>query len=321
MARGTPPAVPPELAEIYSALLVCAEVKGSTDRVVRLAPTVRTARPERASPRHLVLASTAADWLAAEHAKGLSGTARAAFRAARRAAILARDFEPAYWHRAVLTREECELAYPESCAPANAPPPAYDDPDRRPSACVYDPDVIHRRYPVPIGPGTASDPAPGWRGEVVAGRFRDLWHVQRGMLFTLPFAIAHPSVAPLLAHTRMTIHAAASHRGNRAWFSPGYWAYAWGNTARWTALCAFWETTYRYPLPPEHLHGWAHTATHEAFFEPGRYLVEKRSSPLARFQLKQITAPGHGRYFSGNDWVQVWWSGTTDLYLARSAGG
>jgi hypothetical protein len=37
--------------------------------------------------------------------------------------------------------------------------------------------------------------------------------------------------------------------------------------------------------------------------------------------LKQISAPAKGRYFAGNDWVEVWWSGTLAVHLARLADG
>jgi hypothetical protein len=321
MARGQPPVVPPELAEIYSGLLVCAKVRGSTERVVRLAPEVRAARPARPQAPDLALASSVAAWLTRRHAGGLCETARRAFYAARRAELLARTFPPAYWHTAAPTRDECELCYPAYCTPGPSAPPAYDDPERRPSTCSYS--TINRRYPVPEGPGTASDPAPGWRGEVVQGHFVDLRHVQRALLFTLPEPVTAADDRPLLAHVRMHIHAAASHRGNRAWFAPGTVARIEGSTARWNQVWTRWSLSrpFRYAIPPEAPGGWSHSLEQTGLVDLRRLTRGPSRWSGTRVHLKQISAPAKGRYFAGNDWVEVWWSGTLAVYLARLADG
>ncbi len=288
---------------------------------MRLAPSVRAARTARAQPSHLALATRAAEWLTRTHAAGLSRPAQRAFYAARRLAILARDFEPDYWHIATRTRDECELADPAWCDLGPAPPPAYDDPDRQPSSCVYE--SVSRRYALPVGPGTETNPAPGWRGEVVDGRFRDTWHVQRGLLLTLPQAVAQDSDRPLVATAAFRIHASASHRGNRAWFAPGAIARVDNSTARWDKAWARWglSAPYRYRLPAEQLAGWTHTLEQTSVFDLRPLVYNLSGWTGIRVHLKQLAAPGRGRYFSGNDWVRVWWEGTCDVHLARTAHG
>jgi hypothetical protein len=213
--------------------------------------------------------------------------------------------------------------------------PAYWDPLRQPSVCIYK--YPSSTYATPSGRGTAQQPAPGWAGSVHGVQWQDDWMAQRKITFALPIQMSKPpsrvigqppppAPRPVAILADITIEANATVRGNRTWFSlttaPTYWHnYGWDLSN--PLMFSLWnrDDGYPYEIPGDAQGGWVNSIERRVI-RSGYHLARwSTKSNCDRCAVRIATPPSLGMYYSRNDAVSVYHHGSVALYIAKGPHG
>lgn len=319
MAKVTNIAIPPSLLAQYVGVLRPANRYDQPGTAVQLRGTVFNPDPPDTRPVTLQRARVAASWLGDRHASNLSRRARQDFETARVNEILARNFAAPYWATATVLFDRTQSVAPVCVLDVAGVPPAYQDPARRASWCIYRTGLTTYANPAPNT--EPPNPSAGWYGDVQATQFQDRWYAQRRFDFSTPVSIGGESDAPIWADIVATLALSASFRGNRLWASVNIAADAEviyePPSVGFEDARAFLHREYVYRLPIDApATPWAQSVTHEIAIDlrhagggawyPGNSFLTLYVAPI----------PPHGRYFARNDWCRCWLTATAAAYYA-----
>lgn len=311
--------VPASLLDDYERIMVSVEPNTPSSQVARIDPKARRPDLEPRAGRAARFAMQAATWLRDRWKTATDKAARSAFYRDRKTEILNGVFPAQHWHPTTITEDLTEYSVPTVSAYYETWNPAYFDPQRQASTCKYR--DVTRFYPTPSGNGTETDPAPGWKGEVISNVWRDLYHAQRRFTFALPITVSKDDGRPIALWITAEITATATIRGNRNWFvlivsplyhqsnnTPGLEKEAKTHWAR--------EDAYPYGVPDDDPDGWNHTVRRTSVYDGRRFA---RWSPNSnRLTLRLSTPPSLGFYGSRNDSVTVYHHATVQAFIAKS---
>lgn len=317
MATVTDPLIPPSLADRLGHIL-----KATGPNQIGINPRARYPAPDPGPALPVAILIRAANWLADQWQGPAQSYDRSRFYAQRLDELRAGQFPAAYWQAATPILDRTNKSTPISSEPWNGPiNPAYTDPNRLPTDCRYR--HTGDAYLTPAGDGTETFPAPGWRGEVNAGYFRDIWHAQQTFAFTLPTPLDQESRRPILVHTTTAIEATATTRGNWTWFTveiAGRWLQVGELPAIWgDRTLAYWTSALQSPiaLPDANPNGWSYATTLQRIQDAWRDNAAKSYLAYSGLQLNLATPPSKGRYYARNDAVRVTHHSTCAVYQAK----
>ena len=320
MAHVTGQEVPPSLLDTYQrALKNGTNITGSYI-IASANPTARAAQRAGDQGELAKFAGVAAGWLVNRWLPNADRGSRSSFYRARRAEIVAGNFDAEFWAPAVMFSDTSEHATPWVVAYTGAWNPTYWDNLRKPTKCDYR--DIDSSYPTPEGEGTESAPAPGWKGTVINSYWQDLYHVQRRLTFTLQHGITKTDQRPVAIMLDWTIEAAATVRGSKNWFTlivHPIFHKTNQSPATKKGACVRWARADQYytAIPSENASGWEFSANHRTARDARRYATFMDSSPCTRLSLRIASPPSLGFYGSRNDDVTVKNYGTATAYTAR----
>lgn len=313
--------VPPSLLAAYQDLLLTLKHPGIDNDKVGLHPSVRYPRPSEIETARERFASYAAGWLRDAWLPNATAAERSAFFAARRAELLAGTFPADWWAAASLVEDKTEYCVPEVGPFRGDWDPAYTDPLRQPSSCVFV--NASKVYNTPSPPGTESEPSPSWKGTVIDTVWRDLYHAQRRVKFALTYAMIEKDPRPVGLRVDATISATATVRGNRNWFAliaQPYFHFT--NTSFMTTKAAVtrwaYEDGYPFELPGDAPGGWSHPLTRTLIRAAQDKAKWYGTSNLTRLTVRLSSPPSLGRYGSRNDDVSVFHTFTATVAQAKS---
>lgn len=319
MAKVANLAIPPSLLAQYIGVLRPADRYDQPGTAVQLRGTVFNPTPPDRRPITLQRARVAAAWLGARHAIGMSPRSRRDFETARVNEILARDFAAPYWAPATALYDRTQSVTPLCVLDEGGVAPAYADPARRASWCVYR--DVAATYVNPPPETSPPNPSAGWFGDVQATQYQDRWYAQRRFDFSTPVSIGGAGDAPIWADIAATLALSASHRGNRMWASltlatvsnPFYEP----PNPPYERSRAFIrrEFVYRLPVSPAAT-PWAQTITRNLALDL-RHAGGAGYEADNRWLVFYIApTPPHGRYFARNDWCRCWLAAAAAAYYA-----
>ena len=313
-------AVPSSLAATFSALLNSSNPAPGGSSVVSVNPSAINPTAQVPATHTLEFVSRAAQWLTDKYALSLSTAARSAFYAARRAEMLAGTFDPTWWESGALIGDYVQRAVPTTF-PYNDPiPPEYNDPLRQPTSASYK--HYSNQYLYTAADGTDTQPFPGWRGQVIAGKFYDIYHAQRSLRYRFTRNIEKNDDTPIAVYMTITISAVATLRGNRLWFTPNTWIKPfWSDVSQSSSdtINSWWKPAQRWAgnMPAENPAGWTHIVDRIELFDGQGPLDWEFLSSGNGLELRIITAPARGKYFARNDQVEVHHTISCGCYLAK----
>lgn len=316
MAKTQGMLVPPSLIDQFLKNLVPS--KGLSK--IRVRPSVRIAeqRPEPSYTTRFI--SFAAAWLTAKWTANASKVEESQFYSAVWQEMRAGVFNPAYWQELTPSSDLAEYATPTVTDFDRSLPAQYNDPAHQPSICTYK--NITRTYPTPADNGTPENPATGWAGATLDQVWRDLYHVQRKLVYSLPTVTSDIDDRPIAVHVEMTIAAAATQRGNRNWFAFAVERYlhrAVTTIEGYKGAITHWapEDWYKFQLPPESAGQWDATISRK-FLDSARHKAHLLGdNDMRRLTLRIATPPSMGMYGSRNDEAQVIHHETVKVYWAK----
>lgn len=320
MSRVTSQAVPPSLLMEYQRLFRTTDLSDPLGRLISLNPTVRAGEGEAENSPNVRTARTAAQWLTDQWLPGAATSVRADFFAARKAEILAGSYPSTYWWTPAPTSdmtEYCAPIFQEVLTPENSSiNPLYWDETRKPQRCAYQ--DVHHSYATPSPPGTEQNPAPGWKGSITAGIWRDQYHAQRRRYYTLPITVRRYTTHPVLLDLTAAIQATASTRGHRHWFTlalkvwPGLRGPEKGATFLYVT-----DDRYLTAIPPADLNGWSHSLSRR-LIRPAMDYINVSWSNATTLTVRAATVPARGYYFARNDAVTVYHQIALTLAIAKA---
>lgn len=320
MAQVKNQSVPPSLIDDYERLVGNAKTQSGQIKQARIRPSVRRPDPPDPQRTDAEFAGRAAAWLRDAWLPNGSSAERSQFYADRRGEILSGTFQTNYWAMAAQIADYTERCVPAVTAYEGDWNPAYFDPLRQPSTCTYT--DVSNVYNTPPAPGTESQPAPGWKGTVIGGIWRDMYHAQRRLVFSLPFVVAEDEPRPIALRIAANISATATIRGNRNWFvvivKPVYHR----NTQTpflEKGACVHWARAdgYPYAIPEDDPGGWSYAKTRAFTRNGARHAVYEAKTGMNRLSLRVATPPSLGLYGSRNDAVEVYHDITATVALAK----
>ena len=319
MTRITGLAIPPSLLAQYNKLLIPLYRYDYAATSVQLRGAVRNPPAVDTRPLTLQRARIAAAWLGDRHAATLSRRARQDFETQRVNEILARNFAAPYWAAATMVSDMTEDATPQCVLDINGVAPAYQDPNRQASWCVYR--KIANVYANPAPQTSPPNPSAGWYGDVQSLVFEDRWWAQRRYEFSFPVNIGTNTDTPVWGDLSITHEMSASFRGNRLWASVTIAPLTTPSLPRYGAgfepARAFLQNTFAYRLPiAPAATPWDQTVTRNLAIDLRWADPEKYYNNATYLVLYIAPIPAHGRYFARNDWVQVWLTTTAAAYYA-----
>lgn len=315
MAKVSGTHVPPSLIEPFNRILTINQALTQTG----LKPTARTAQPAPTPTYTTQFITSAATWLVNRHLARATPSEKSALFDQFATELRAGIFDPIYWQALTPTSDLAEYATPTIGTFNRGIPAAYVDPAHQPSICTYQ--DVEMNYPTPTDGSTDEHPAPGWRGTTIANIWRDLYHVQRKLIYPLPTAIQTDDDRPIAIHVEMDITATATTRGNRNWFAFALERYlhtATGPIGAAKGAVTHWapEDWYAYALPPEGNTPWTATIHRTILDSAHRKTNSNMDSGLDRLTLRVATPPSLGMYGSRNDDVRVTHHETIGVYWA-----
>lgn len=312
-------AIPPALLELYNRVLRPRNRYDYPNTQVEVRGTIRNPVTTLSKNITLTRARVAAAWLGDRHASGMTKRARQDFETARVNEIMARSFVAPYWSSATLVSDRTENSVPACVLDVNGVAPAYQDPARRASWCVYR--KIVTDYANPPAETSPPNPSAGWYGEVAATQFQDVWFAQRRLIFQFPVNIGTGTDTPFWADVSWTSDMSASFRGNKMWasvticpltafslplYAPGF------EPAR-----AFLKNIFMYKFPVDAAATpWSQTVTQQIPIDLRFAHPDPKYINATYCLLYVAPIPAHGRYFARNDTVQVWLDVSADAYYA-----
>lgn len=319
MAKVTNLVIPPSQLQWYISLLRPANRYDQPGTAVQLRGTVFNPTPPDTRPITLQRARIAATWLGDRHAAGMSARARQDFETARVNEIIARVFAAPYWTAATALYDRTQSETPNCVLNVDGVAPAYQDPLRRASWCVYGKNMTTYANPAPNT--EPPDPSAGWYGDVQATQFQDRWFAQKRFDFSTPVSIGGAADAPIWASIATTLDLSASFRGNKLWASinlatdaePAYWPPDAGFEYSRAFLAR--EFIYRFPITAPAT-PWAQSVTHEIALDLRHAGGTDYTAGDKWIILYVAPIPPHGRYFARNDWCRCWLTATAAAYYA-----
>lgn len=320
MARVHGQAVPPSLIEVYQDTIKNGTPSVGTHVLASANPTARTARQQKDQTPLANFASNTATWLTDRWLKSADRGSRSSFYRARRAEIMAGNFDASFWAAGVMFSDTTELCVPAVYPYTGTWNPTYWDDIRKPTRCEYR--DISMTYPTPEGEGTGEEPAPGWRGAVINTEWRDLYHAQRRITFELQHGITAGDGRPVAIMLDWAIDAEATIRGNKNWFTlivHPIFHIADHQHSTQKAACARWarEDQYRKSIPGDAVGGWEYSANHRTARDGRKFAEFGSDQACNRLSLRIASAPSLGIYGSRNDEVAVRNSGNAMVYTAK----
>lgn len=310
--------IPPSLANAFGVLI------GNTGgNAVGLLPSATTPYPD--TPRRILAldATAAANWLADAWQGPEQSYLRSAFYADRYDEIRSGIFLPEFWRPATQVSDNTLKSVPISSLPwTGAWNPTYYDPLRKATICIYKTTTLG--YATPPDAGTELNPAPGWRGQVSNSYFRDVWHSQQSISFTLHYRDSQEGTRPLFIHTHTHINASSTIRGNKTWFKiaiAGHWYSIYETPWEIAAPTQdHWNENLQIPIviPEPNPAGWSHTVDVTRIQNGRHTLLIQRPGRYTKFQVIIATPPSKGLYYSRNDAVRITHHSTCNVYQART---
>lgn len=314
-------AIPPSLIEDYEKVLQSTKLVNVGTRIGRIDPKARRPYPSDDGTPNGKFATQAAKWLRDRWLPNADGSTRSVFYTVRRHEIVNGNFPAQYWEKATATEDVTEYGVPVVSGYEGDYNPFYLDPLRQPSTCKFS--DMQRAYPTPPDYGTEADPAPGWEGAVVGTVWRDLYHAQRRVTFSLPIGIAEKDDRPIAIRISIVIEAFATRRGNRNWFAlivkplflvaPSVPALAKAAYVRWPKA-----DQYGFDVPGDSPFGWQHAVTRRETRDGRRYAIWTSGGNHNRLALRIATPPSLGFYGSRNDDVRVTHRSVAVVAIAKS---
>lgn len=283
----------------------------------------RDAMPQRPSSTTIKQsARAAAEWLAIHFPDDAAEQGYDTFIAARYNAILSHNFEPRYWAQCTLMQNLTEVSIPQSFLDPiqQSVPPG--DPARLRSKTIYGPPSEPYDNP---GTGAAlPQPAPGFRGTTIDGRFRDLYTAADVQEFVLARSIGASEYVPLFADCEATYHATATSRPTALQYSVKTITVLMEHSNPDHADKRNIDTEARFlkhrmPLPSDAPPNYDQTETRyylldcniKASYHPDTENV------VSYLRIKQAPAPARGRYFADSDDIGVDLTINQTLWQAR----
>ena len=234
--------------------------------------------------------------------------------------MLAGTFDATWWESGTLIGDYVQRGLPATF-PYNDPiPPEYNDPLRQPTKQSYH--SYSNQYLYSAADGSDTQPFPGWRGEVIGGKFYDIYHAQRSLRFRFSRNTEEDDKTPIAVYMTLNIDAVATIRGNRLWFTPNTWIKPiWSGVSQSASgtLNSWWKPAqlWRGYMPDDNPAGWTHNVTRTELFDARGPLDWRYISNANGLELRIITAPGRGRYFARNDQVEVHHTISCSVYMAK----
>ena len=320
MAKVYEQEVPPSMIETYTNTIRLGLTTQGYHTLAAVNQKATSARPEKSQTPLAKFASTAATWLTNRWLWNADRGSRSSFYKARRAEIIASNFDAEFWAAGVMFYDRSELAIPAVYPYTGKWNPAYWDELRQPSRCEYR--DISAVYDTPADEGTEEHPAPGWKGTVIDSRWRDLYHVQRRVTFELQHSILPDDGRPVAVALDWTIAATATIRGNKNWFtiivSPTFHLAGFQFSPA-KAACTHWARADQYTptVPGDSPGGWDYSIDRTEIRDARRYALLGSDQPCNWLTLRIATPPSLGFYGSRNDAVTVRNYGTAAVYTAK----
>lgn len=324
MTRTVGQSVPPSLANALARVARVSSTTSGGRRIISPALDLYAPEPVPQADANTQQMQRAATWLTQRHAGNLSKSAQSAFYAARLAELRNREFPAEFWWATSPAYAYADYGVPVTVVPFDGViNQEYYDPLRLPSYCPIE--SISKRYPLPIGNGTASEPGPGWKGAVIDGLYRDLYSVRARFWLTMPRSQTLTSLRPSLLLLNATLRASSSRKGNRVWFYIQYSARIQATKTTGYTTYFDWFTHWNpwsvraIQLPATNPAGWSYTDTSNLLLDPVSFAALPAAPACNWLELAIWTPPALGLYFAGNDTVVLHGDYTATLYTPRTA--
>ena len=266
-------------------------------------------------------AAFAANWLADNHAGGVSSSARVQFVADRKAEILDSNFPVEFWHKTNRVSERVSIIEPFSSLDPGAVDPQYADPLRQSSRPNYIASSTFYPLPAPYSPAPIA--SPGWRGEVASLMYADKYSSEYVSDHDLGERVRKPGDALFWGVVNLNFEMSSSFRGVRLWPTVNVYAVPWFSVfTQTTAKRAFHGHTnrrnmYRYAISADAT-PWSQTISYPVLIDFAQHHAPRWFSTTRYFSIFCAPIPPLGRYFARNDWCQLWLTATVDLYRSQT---
>lgn len=319
MTRVTSLAIPPSLLGAYNKILVPTNRYDQAGEFVQLRGTVRNPIAIDKRPLSLRLARAAATWLGDQHAAGMSKSARQDFETQRTNEVLARSFVAPYWSAGAVLADQTQDAVVTCVPDPGGVSPAYADPLRQASWCTMY--YVNNTYANPAPNTAPPNPSAGWYGEVAALSYQDIWFAQKRLAWSFPVNIGSAANQPLFVDLSYTLDMSSSFRGNKMWASvtiaPTVTNFLPPFVSPWEPARAFLLNEFMQRLPvAAPATPWSQTITTTLPLDVRFANAIRPQSNANKIVLYVSPIPAHGRYFSRNDFVQVWLTTVASAYYA-----
>lgn len=319
MTRITGLAIPPSLLAQYNKLLIPLYRYDYAATSVQLRGAVRNPPAVDTRPLTLQRARIAAAWLGDRHAAAMSARARQDFETQRVNEILARNFVAPYWAAATQVSDMTEDVVPQCVLDVAGVAPAYQDPNRQASWCVYRKAASVYANPAPHT--SPPSPSAGWYGDVQALVYADRWYAQKRHELQFPVNIGTNTDTPVWGDLTITHEMSASFRGNRLWASVTIAPFTTPSlpfrAIGFELAYAFLKNTFAYRLPiSPAATPWSQTVSRSLAIDLRWADPRKYYGNAAYMALFIAPTPAHGRYFARNDQVQVWLTTSATAHYA-----
>lgn len=247
-------------------------------------------------------AQACAEWLADAWVPDRVGRSRADWVYARRSEILAGAFPAPYWASVPFFAEQARSYVPTCVADDARVPPNLRCAGHVASSCAIG--KTHPFYPLPAPFSPYPSPSPGWRGETIDGRFRDVWVASHQRQWQLPYDPHYDWERPVWLSASVTITLSASSVGHVLWGTPCVNVDVRGSD--YDLVMPFFHGYNKVPFTLESGAPYAQSVS-SSFVRPALFPGVDRPGSLSPFVHADFCPfPSHGHFGQCNDWVQSW---------------
>ncbi|MEI6661611.1 MAG: hypothetical protein WCL01_05765 [Comamonadaceae bacterium] len=313
--------VPPSLQREFASLTSYTQKHGNAGNVLTLNRSVGSAETDAPAKPLAALATQAATWLRDQWKPYTPSQ----FYTDRRQEVIDATFDPVYWHECTVLSDQTAYSTPVVGIYNGSTNPQYFDSLRQPTRSKWT--NAARKYPTPSDDGTELNPAPGWFGQVLDGKFRDSSLAQRHVNFLLPVTFIRNDPRPLALLFTGSISASSSFRGNSAWFQLSSNKQCLSPSIN-PGLTFFkpMGNWYKYDTRPLNLQGdnpsgWEHTETVSLVRNARSKLKGAFEGWETTLLVKIIIPPSNGYLFSRNDSILVRHRVNARLFLGLGPNG
>ncbi|MEY3288023.1 MAG: hypothetical protein RLZZ419_265 [Pseudomonadota bacterium] len=321
MAKVNTQIIPPSLISGYTKVFTVGNPRLYGFKNVGLNQTARIPQALHISNPALQVQIDAAKWLVEQWQPRF----KSQFYADRLAEIKAFIFDEKYWHLVTPSRDRTEWGEPEINAYEGPINLVYDDPLRIKTKCLFE--LWSKVYDTPFGEGTSENPRPGWKGTVIDQIWRDLWFAQRRLIYGLPVTINFNNRRPVLIDLQSQIEATASFKASKLWFARAVWPKFLNETGTAYVFTNYLQTGWlNSDLVPINLVSdsgqYFHCTDNQRLLRTAYNPSWKpNTTAYNRLSLVVATPPSRGRYFAGNDNVQVSHNETVNVLIGKKPSG